>query len=686
MKKVLTVVLSLMLTFTFLFGEELKINDNPFQVKVLQSSSNETVIEYSFGSFSRKEIQIDGKTYYNLSLSNESRLMEKGNPALPKIARSIIIPNDKNVEISVMESEYVEYNFTVAPSKGKILRNIDPATVPYEFSDIYQQDQFYPENISYTGSPYIMRDFRGTVINVLPFSYNPKQQILRVYTKVVVSAKYVGFGEINVKMENTSGYNSYFSGLYKNHFINFEETKYEPVDDQGRIIVITYDDFADAMAPYVAWKNQKGVQCDMYNLSEIGSTANDIKTFIQAEYDAANGLTFVQLVGDDAQMPSFSESGGASDPTYALLEGDDSYPEIFIGRFSAETVAELETQVARTVFYERDLNNGEWLAKGTGIASNQGPGDDDEYDNEHQDVIRQKLLDYGYTEVDQIYDPEANQAMVAAALNEGRGIVNYTGHGSDISWSSSSFSVSDVNALTNDYMLPFINSVACVNGNYVGQTCFAEAWVRATNGSTGAPTGAVAIYASSINQSWAPPMAAQDDAIDIIIADSKSSLGGLWYNSSCQMLDEYDDQAMYKTWHIFGDVSLLYKSKEPLAIAPEYNDAIFVGLTSFEVTVPGQENSLVGISMNDELLGSAYTDETGLAVVNFDNPVSEVGTATITVTGHNLQTVVSDVLVIVPANVAMDPDTITINTETAVTVTVTDTAGVGMEGVNIWAE
>ena len=143
MKKVLTVILSLMLTFTFLFGEELRINENPFQVKVLENNSNETVIEYSFGSFARREVQIKGETYYTLSLGNESRLMDKGNPALPKISRSIIIPNDTKVELSIVESEYVEYNFTVAPSKGKILRNIDPATVPYEFSDIYQQDQFY---------------------------------------------------------------------------------------------------------------------------------------------------------------------------------------------------------------------------------------------------------------------------------------------------------------------------------------------------------------------------------------------------------------------------------------------------------------------------------------------------------------------------------------------------------------
>ena len=134
--------------------------------------------------------------------------------------------------------------------------------------------------------------------------------------------------------------------------------------------------------------------------------------------------------------------------TYYTVDGTDPYMDIFVGRFSAENVAQVETQVLRSVWYERDIVDGDWLAKGMGVASNQGTGDDNEYDNAHMDVIRQKLLDFGYTEVDQIYDPSANSTQVANALNDGRGIVNYTRHGSNTSWSSSGFSIGNVNNLT----------------------------------------------------------------------------------------------------------------------------------------------------------------------------------------------------------------------------------------------
>ena len=142
------------------------------------------------------------------------------------------------------------------------------------------------------------------------------------------------------------------------------------------------------------------------------------------------------------------------------------------------------------------------------------------------------------------------------ALNVGRGIINYCGHGSSSSWGTTGFSITDVDALINDNMLPFIFSIACVNGEFEGKTCFAEAWLRATNGTE--PTGAIGIYAASINQSWSPPMSAQDEFVDRLVAESYHSFGALCFAASCLMMDEYGDAGvdMFNTWHIFGDPSV----------------------------------------------------------------------------------------------------------------------------------
>jgi len=63
----------------------------------------------------------------------------------------------------------------------------------------------------------------------------------------------------------------------------------------------------------------------------------------------------------------------------------------------------------------------------------------------------------------------ASYSMVSNALNEGRGIINYCGHGSNYSWVSTGYNITHINALTNDYKLPFIQSIACVNGNFIGR-------------------------------------------------------------------------------------------------------------------------------------------------------------------------------------------------------------------------
>ncbi len=102
-----------------------------------------------------------------------------------------------------------------------------------------------------------------------------------------------------------------------------------------------------------------------------------------------------------------------------------------MGRFSAESVAQVETQVLRAVEYEKRPQAGAaWYHKGTGIASNQGPGDDGEYDNVHIGNIGTDLLGFTYTAVDGIYDPTGTAAMVTTALNDGRSVIHYCGHGS----------------------------------------------------------------------------------------------------------------------------------------------------------------------------------------------------------------------------------------------------------------
>jgi len=610
---------------------------------VMESSDSRTVIEYELGSFEKSPVVIEGETYYTVSLDGEPHSSERGLPELPLIARSIIIPDAAAMDVRVLGTTYVDFeNVPVAPSKGTILRTIDPATVAHTFDSFYSDDAWYPSDVAFARDPYIMRDVRGMTIVVNPFQYNPSTQTLRVHTSVIVEARSVGTGRTNVLLSSrTHARVAEFERLYSRHFINYDEARmdrYTPIGETGGMLVIAYGSYMTAMQPFVDWKLQMGVPCEMVSVATAGGSASAIKSYIQNYYNT-HDLAYVLLVGDAAQLPTLSGGGGSSDPSYSLLAGSDNYPDVFVGRFSAESTAQVETQVARSIEYEKQPQSGAaWYHKGLGVASNQGPGDDGEYDNVHMDNMRTDLLGFTYTEVGQVYDPSGTAAMVTSALNDGRSIINYTGHGSTTSWGSSGFSNTHINALTNDNMLPFIISVACVNGNFVSYTCFGEAWLRATNG--GEPTGAIGAYMSSINQSWNPPMQAQDEVVDLLIAEEKLTYGGLCYNGSCQMMDESgtDGANMFLTWHIFGDPSLRVRTDTPSSISVSHDGSIDSAATSYDVTVAGVEGALCALYYDGVLYGSAFTDGSGDATIPIGTALTEGDDLVLTVTSFNTLT------------------------------------------------
>ncbi len=659
-RRLLSVAIGLLLAVS-VSAEKVDLGNNVDGVNVIvkQSNAERTIVRFDIGAFDMEAIEIDGDTYNLLKITKEGSWAIEGAPSLPRLCRSIIIPDDARMEINVLKSEYVDFHNTpVAPSKGHLPRTVNPEDVRYTFSDVYSKHAFYPGPIADIRAPHILRDYRGTVIELNAFQYHPGTQTLRVYTSVTVEVVNVGPGEINVLERNKRSEVLVpdFEQIYQRRFINWEQIskRYTPVSEFGDILVITYDAFAADMQPYVDWKMQKGVKTTMVNISSIGNVAASIKAFIQAFYDSTN-LAHVLLVGDAAQITTFVSGIGGADPMYALVAGGDYYPDIFVGRFSAENSSQVATQVERTITYEVDPTGGDWFHKGTGIASNQGPGHNGEYDNEHMDLIRGDLLAYNYTHVDQIYDPTGTSSQVSAALNEGRSIINYCGHGSVTTWSSTGFSNTHVGALVNDNMLPFIHSVACVNGKFRSSTCFGEAWLRATH--NGVPTGAIGAYMSSINQSWDPPMWSQDEFIDLLCSEQLSSYGGLCFNGSCHMIDIEGSVGAthFNTWHIFGDPSVQVRTNTPAVMTVNHAGAVFFNMSEYEVEVVGVERALCALYADGTLYGSAYTDANGLAVV----PISEMlpigQPILLTVTAYNKATVVDSVVAATDLTILHDP-------------------------------
>jgi hypothetical protein len=344
-------------------------------------------------------------------------------------------------------------------------------------------------------------------------------------------------------------------------------------------------------------------------------------------------------------VPS-SYASGDSDNDYSYVAGDDHYPDFFVGRFSAENPDQVTLQVQRTIEYEKNPDvSYNWFTRSTGIASDQGPGDDNEYDYEHIRNLQSKLLNYTYTYNAELFDGSQggndepgnpNPSMVSDEVNTGNGIMVYSGHGSVDAWSSSGFSNSDVNNLVNNGKYPFIWSVACVNGDFVNNTCFAEAWLRASQ--DGQPTGAIAALMSTINQSWNPPMEGEDEMVDILVEsysdNIKRTFGGLSMNGCMKMNDTYgaDGYEMTDTWNCFGDPSVMVRTAFPFTLSVTYPNPVPLG--SSELTVEANTaEGLVSLTFQNQIIATAYISG-GEATLTFD-PLTSLDELTLTVTSYN---------------------------------------------------
>ena len=640
------------------------------QTTLVASSENQITVNMQVPGFYTFEVTTPRGEANIISVPRTVSTAAAGEPNLPMIAVPAIIGDRALMHIEVAESEFTDYeNIEVAPSKGDFPRSIDPEDVPYTYGECYNQDAFFPAQIATLDEPYIHRDVRGQNMMIVPFQYNPVTKVLRVYNRLTLSMVKDGDDNRNI-IENrmrSFSLDPEFKAMYENRYINYAESmsRYTPIEEAGELLIICHDAFMTAMQPFVAWKKQIGRPTTMVGTSTAGATAEAIKSYITNYYNSHPNLTDVLLVGDVAQIPGiyisagsgYSGYSGYGDAQYGQTVGTDYYNELIIGRFCCENEAQVTNHVNKVLNYERDLNaSATWLPIGQGVSKNEGAGGGHygEADYEHIDLIRDDLLDYNYTTVHRDYQGvsgvSSSAAIVSQHINEGVSIINYCNHGSETSWGVFSYSNSHVNALTNDYKLPYIISVACLNGKYDRSgDCFAEAWMRATNNSNGNPTGAIGGMFSYISQPWQPPMYGQDEMVDILVelqsSNIRHTMGGVSANGNMAVLDlganQNANKGTYNTWILYGDPTLTLRNAVPTDMGVTHASSMSTSATNFTVNATNGNGALATLTRNGEIMGSA-TINNGTCNITFAAP-GTTGTATLTVFGYNKITYIATI-------------------------------------------
>jgi len=421
-------------------------------------------------------------------------------------------------------------------------------------------------------------------------------------------------------------------------------------------LIITPPGFEPYLQELVDWKRRKGHQVTVVTTAETGSGRNSIKNFIQSYWTTHEPRPlYLLLIGDeDRGIPGFYINNPEGDPQvtdlpYTLLEGDDVFPEMYVGRLSVDSYAQLLTVINKIVHYESTpwVSDSTWYRRALMVGNAS-------YAPSIQQVknwVRQELLQHGFTQVDTVYYPyQQATALINTAINNGVNFVNYRGFGSYGGWSGPYYGTEDLySSLNNGWRLPVVTSIVCGGGNYAapGDPCFGEAWLRL--GTSGVPRGAVAFFGPS--ELYTHTMF--NNIIDMglyggILDGGLHVLGPATWAGKLELWREFHDNAFapfgqtpefyFHIYNILGDPGLSLWTAAPRRLQVEVESPIPPGTRNLAIRVTDTTGNPVAKAFvflyNDTNAQGAYTDASGWAYVAF-RPDSE-SSVHLTVTGDNL--------------------------------------------------
>ena len=151
----------------------------------------------------------------------------------------------------------------------------------------------------------------------------------------------------------------------------------------------------------------------------------------------------------------------ASDVWYTIFDTSESLPQMAIGRLPAQTSAQLDVMVQKTIRYEENVTS-DWLRRALLVA------DDESRFNNVSDWLADELSTRGYAP-QKLYMTENEEIRdaIISALNHGVGIISYAGHGGIEVWGDETvLKTEDTSMMRNGDRLPLFTTFTCLNGYF----------------------------------------------------------------------------------------------------------------------------------------------------------------------------------------------------------------------------
>ena len=646
---------------------------------------------YYFGQPNVSQIQ----GYEQIQFTNCMQSATAGQPSLPWQSISLMLPQGQeaaSIEVELSGFQTIAGTHNLFPYQSARTYS-DPVRRQFEKDEaLYASKSVYPAQAYGKLSTQYLNGVGFAFSAFTPVQYVPGTGEVRYATKATVRVTTTAAkADQSRKLWLTGDNAQRVKSLAQNpEMLETYNTRGRSVGGYD-LLVVTTTPYVSAFDEYVTFYQARGLRVRVVDLANIVSSMEGrddqekLRNYIIQEYEE-NGIIMVNLAGDVPAIPyrgfyCYVTSGGGdqedssipADMYYACLDGtwndnndnkwgeigeDDLLPEIGIGRMCFSDENELQNMLHKTFSYQAEPVLGEFRKV---IMGGEHLYDDPlSNGSDFLELLIGTHDDNGYTTTGipenynftRLYEEEGNWSGTALrnAINQGTQYVHHDGHANTIyvagwlTYDITDSNFSGVNGVDHNYT--FFHTSGCICGDF-SDDCILERMTKISN-------FAVATFGNSRygwfneGQTEGPAIHLHRETEDAYYND-RIPYGGMalreskiatapWVNAPGQ----WEEGALrwnFYDLNMMGDVACSPWHDEPFTPKVDYSlPVVTETVTTLNVNVTndngeGQKNFRCSLFDGEELLGVAYTDESGLAIIEFGEPVELANGMNLIVTG-----------------------------------------------------
>ena len=630
--------------------------------------------------------------WHHVSLDQSVTITEPGMPSLPAWPVKLLLPPGErvvSVQIDMGEAVNLGDGYHVFPQQTPVpISRQESATFTAPDAAVYASSAMWPQQ-SYTEPiTQYMRGYSIALFQVWPVQYRPSTGELLYYPNVSVSVNTAYSEESQAALQLLRG-DERSQSRVRSSVDNPQYVVQYPQNTRDRIdghlmVIITGQSQMSYFDDFVAFKTRQGFNPLVASVEEIESiydgvdTQDRIRNFIKACYNDMN-TEYVILGGDVQIIPHrgfYVQAGDTvdnalpADMYYSCLdhvgvglgpdwncdndnywgepEEADYYPELAVGRISANNQSEFAAALNKQIMYQVEPVVGD-LEKALMVGEQLNDAPMTWGGNYKDQIISGGTFDNFTTagigtnfDTDTMYERDGNWSRtdLAAEMNAGLNLLNHLGHSNtdyNMKFSNNNVTNSSLTANGVNHNFFLIYSQGCYSSSFDFNDAIAEKFTTIENG--------CGVYVGNSRYGWYSPGATNSSSqymdrqfFDALFGEDITRVGDANDDSKVDgagqcNADPWFRWAVYEL-NVLGDPSLDLWTATPQTLTPDYSEQIPLTTTVLPVAT-GAPNALICVSKDGEQLVSAWANANGNASLVFDEPFTDLGTLDIYISAHN---------------------------------------------------